>query len=42
MIGAVAELTILEGKNAEFEAIASELEAADAANEPGVITTNLF
>jgi quinol monooxygenase YgiN len=42
MIGAVAELTIIEGKNAEFEAIAKELEAAVAANEPGVLYYKLF
>lgn len=42
MIGAVAELTILEGKNAEFEAVARELEAAVNANEPGVLLYKLF
>lgn len=42
MIGAVAELTVLEGKQAEFEAVARELEAAVAANEPGVLYYKLF
>ncbi|MDZ4762786.1 MAG: putative quinol monooxygenase [Alphaproteobacteria bacterium] len=42
MIGAVAELTILEGKTTEFEAVARELEAAVAANEPGVLYYKLF
>lgn len=42
MFGAVAELTIIDGKQAEFEAIARELEAAVAANEPGVLYYKLF
>ena len=42
MIGAVAELTIKEGSQAEFEAVARELEAAVNANEPGIITYKLF
>ena len=42
MFGAVAELTIIDGKQAEFEAVAKELEAAVAANEPGVLYYKLF
>jgi quinol monooxygenase YgiN len=42
MIGAFAVLTIQEGKQAEFEAIAKELEAAVNANEPGVLLYKLF
>jgi len=34
-IGVIARLKIQPGKNAEFEAIFSELEAAVGANEPG-------
>ncbi|MEX0943770.1 MAG: putative quinol monooxygenase [Pseudomonadales bacterium] len=34
-IGLIARLKIQSGKNAEFEAIFSELEAAVRANEPG-------
>ncbi len=34
-IGVVAKLKIQEGKNAEFEAVFKELQAAVAANEPG-------
>ena len=37
-IGVVATLTVAEGKNAEFEAIFTELAAQVRANEPG----NLF
>lgn len=42
MIGAVATLTIHDGKQAEFEAIAKELVAAVNANEPGVLMYKLF
>jgi quinol monooxygenase YgiN len=34
-IGVIARLTIQPGKNAEFETIFAELQAAVAANEPG-------
>ena len=34
-IGIVANLTIHEGKNEEFEAVFAELQSAVAANEPG-------
>lgn len=37
-IGVVATLTVAEGKNAEFEAVFTELAAQVRANEPG----NLF
>jgi quinol monooxygenase YgiN len=42
MIGAVAELTVKEGSQAEFEKVAMELEAAVNANEPGVSLYRLF
>lgn len=42
MIGAVAELTVKEGSQAEFEAAAKELEAAVNANEPGILLYRLF
>lgn len=42
MIGAVAELTVKEGSQAEFEKVALELEAAVNANEPGIIFYKLF
>lgn len=42
MLGAVAELTIIDGKQAEFEAVAKELEAAVAANEDGTLYYKLF
>lgn len=42
MIGAVAELTVKEGSQAEFEKVALELEAAVNANEPGIILYRLF
>ncbi|MDP3738303.1 MAG: putative quinol monooxygenase [Hyphomonadaceae bacterium] len=42
MIGAVAELTIKEGSQAEFEKLALEMEAAVNANEPGIILYKLF
>lgn len=42
MIGVVAELTILEGKQAEFEKIASELAQAVNASEPGCLLYKLF
>jgi quinol monooxygenase YgiN len=42
MIGAVATLTVVDGKQAEFEAVAKELVAAVNANEPGIILYRLF
>jgi quinol monooxygenase YgiN len=42
MPGAVAELTIKEGSEAEFEKVALELEQAVNANEPGVVYYRLF
>jgi quinol monooxygenase YgiN len=42
MIGAVATLTIQDGKQAEFEAVAKQLVAAVNANEPGIILYRLF
>ncbi len=42
MIGAVAELTVKEGSQAEFEKVASELEQAVNANEPGTLYYKLF
>ena len=42
MIGVVAKLTIAEGKEAEFEAVATELMAKVKANEPGVLTYQLY
>lgn len=42
MIGVVATLNILEGKGAEFEAIANQLVEKVNANEEGVIHYNLY
>ena len=42
MIGAVAELTVKEGSQAEFEKVAKELEVAVNANEDGVLLYRLF
>lgn len=42
MIGVVAELTVADGKQEEFEKVASELAAAVNANEPGCILYKLF
>ena len=42
MIGAVAELTVKEGSQVEFEKVALELEAAVNANEDGVLFYKLF
>jgi quinol monooxygenase YgiN len=42
MIGVVAELTVNEGQQAEFEKVASELVAAVNANEPGCKLYRLF
>ncbi|MEZ6028280.1 MAG: antibiotic biosynthesis monooxygenase [Hyphomonadaceae bacterium] len=42
MIGAVAELTVKEGSQADFEKVALELEQAVNANEPGIILYKLF
>ncbi len=42
MIGTVAELTVKEGSQADFEKAALELEAAVNANEPGILLYRLF
>jgi quinol monooxygenase YgiN len=42
MPGAVAEITVKEGSQAEFEKLAMEMEAAVNANEPGIIFYRLF
>lgn len=42
MIGVVAKLTIAAGKEAEFETAATALMAQVVANEPGVITYQLY
>ena len=42
MIGVVAKLTIAEGKEAEFEGVATDLMGQVKANEPGVITYQLY
>ena len=42
MIGVVAKLTIQEGKQAEFEAVAKDLMAKVKANEPGCLTYQLY
>jgi len=42
MTGAVAEITVKEGSQAEFEKVALELEQAVNANEPGVLYYRLF
>lgn len=42
MIGTFAVLTVQDGKQAEFEAVAKELEAAVNAHEPGVLLYKLF
>jgi quinol monooxygenase YgiN len=42
MIGVVAELTVNEGQQADFEKVASELVAAVNANEPGCKLYRLF
>lgn len=42
MIGAVAELTVKDGSQADFEKVAKELVAAVNANEPGVLLYKLF
>jgi quinol monooxygenase YgiN len=42
MIGAVAELTVKEGQQAEFEKLAMEMEQAVNANEPGILYYRLF
>lgn len=42
MIGAVAELTVKDGSQAEFEKVALELEKAVNAQEPGVLYYRLF
>ena len=41
MIGVIATLTVAEGKNAEFEAIFTELAVQVRANEPGNIAYQL-
>lgn len=42
MIGVVAKLKIAEGKEAEFEAVATDLMTKVKANEPGVLTYQLY
>ena len=42
MIGVVATLSIQEGKNAEFEAIAKQLVEKVNANEDGVVHYDLY
>lgn len=42
MLGAVAEITVKEGQQAEFEKLAMEMEQAVNANEPGIIFYRLF
>ena len=42
MIGVVAKLKIAEGKEAEFEAVATDLMAQVKANEPGCLTYQLY
>ena len=37
MLGAVAEITVKDGSQAEFEKLAMEMEAAVNANEPGIM-----
>lgn len=42
MTGAVAEITVKEGSEAEFEKLALEMEQAVNANEPGIVYYRLF
>ena len=42
MIGVTAKLFIAKGKEAEFETLALELAAKVNANEPGVVTYQLY
>jgi quinol monooxygenase YgiN len=42
MLGAVAEITVKDGSQAEFEKLAMEMEAAVNANEPGIMFYRLF
>jgi quinol monooxygenase YgiN len=42
MIGAVAEINVKDGQQAEFEKLALEMEQAVNANEPGVLYYRLF
>jgi quinol monooxygenase YgiN len=42
MPGAVAEITVKEGQQAEFEKLAMEMEQAVNANEPGILYYRLF
>ena len=42
MPGAVAEITVKEGSQAEFEKLAMEMERAVNANEPGIVYYRLF
>ena len=42
MIGTVAELTIKDGSQGDFEKVALELEGLVNANEPGVLFYRLF
>ena len=42
MLGAVAEITVKDGQQAEFEKLALEMEQAVNANEPGIMFYRLF
>jgi quinol monooxygenase YgiN len=42
MLGAVAEITVKEGSQAEFEKLALEMEQAVNANEPGILYYRVF
>lgn len=42
MIGVIAKLTIQDGKQGEFEAVAKDLMAKVKANEPGCLTYQLY
>ena len=42
MPGAVAEITVKEGSQAEFEKLAMEMEREVNANEPGIVFYRLF
>lgn len=42
MLGAVAEITVKEGSQAEFEKLAMEMETAVNANESGIMYYRLF
>lgn len=42
MIGVVAKLSVQDGKQADFEAVAKDLMAKVKANEPGCLTYQLY